>query len=56
MLYENYFDEINAELKELAARQAAEEVEASTNNRIFIGSGEDGDHASQYFKTIHVVI
>lgn len=43
VIYEMYFDEINAELQEMAAREAAEkqDEELFVCNRIFIGSGED---------------
>ena len=54
MLYEQFYDEINAELAELAARQREEEEATNgdvfTTKFIFIGSGEDANHA--YAKSV----
>lgn len=54
MLYEAYFDEINAELAQMAAIAREEESTSEGEpKRIYIGSGEDGGDA--HFKTITVI-
>ena len=51
MLHEQFYDEINAELAELAARQREEEEATNGDFKpIFIGSGEDANHA--YAKSV----